>query len=79
MGECERILKMAEERHKRLEKAIGLDFDADNIEELKNEIIVLRNRVAELERENNEMHERENARIISENMRERINGIQNHT
>ena len=29
MGECERILKMAEERHKRLEKAIGLDFDTD--------------------------------------------------
>ena len=51
----------------------------ENIDELKSEIIILRNRVAELERENNELRERENARIISENMRERINGIQNHT
>ncbi len=48
----------------------------DNIEELKSEIIVLRNRVEELERENNQMREREISRIISENMRERINGIQ---
>ena len=51
----------------------------ENIDELKSEIIILRNRVTELERENNELHERENARIISENMRERINGIQNNT
>ena len=51
----------------------------ENIEELRNEIIVLKAQIAELQRENNELHERENARIISENMRERINGIQNNT
>lgn len=51
----------------------------ENIDELKSEIIILRNRVAELERENNELRERELSRIVTENMRERINGIQNHT
>ena len=51
----------------------------ENIDELKSEIIILRNRVAELERENNELRERELSRIVTENMRERINGIQNNT
>ena len=51
----------------------------ENSEQLKSEIIILKNQIAELQRENNELHERENARIISENMRERINGIQNNT
>jgi len=47
----------------------------DNVEELKNEIIVLRQRIAELERENSELHERENAMILSNAMREIINGV----
>jgi len=47
----------------------------DNVEELKNEIIVLRQRVAELEQEVNELHERENAMILSNTMREIINGV----
>ena len=47
----------------------------DNIEELKNEIVILRERVAELERENSELHERENAMILSNAMREIINGV----
>jgi phage shock protein A len=46
----------------------------DNVEELKNEIIVLRQRIAELERENSELHERENANILANAMRERIHG-----
>ena len=46
----------------------------DNVEELKNEIIVLRQRVAELEQEVNELHERENAHILANAMRERIHG-----
>ena len=50
----------------------------ENIDELKSEIIVLRNRIAELEKENNELHERKNAEILSNNMRERINAIQNN-
>jgi len=50
----------------------------ENIEELKNEIIVLRIRVAELEKEINELHETRNAEIISNAMRERINAIQNN-
>jgi len=46
----------------------------ENIEELKNEIIVLRQRIVELEREVNELHERENANILANAMRERIHG-----
>jgi len=47
----------------------------DNVEELKNEIILLRIRIAELEKENSELRERENAAIIANAMKERINGI----
>jgi len=47
----------------------------ENIEDLKNEIIVLRQRIVELEREVNELHERENAHILATAMRERINGV----
>jgi len=46
----------------------------DNVEELKSEIIILRNRVAELERENNELHERINAEILSNTMKQWRNG-----
>ena len=42
----------------------------ENIDELKSEIIVLRNRIAELEKENNEYREREIANILSTNMKE---------
>lgn len=52
--------------------------NTDNIDELKNEIIVLRIRNAELEMLLDTLLERRNAEIISENMRERINGIQNN-